>query len=55
MVAADAAPQHHEPTLTPVLHLLRQLGERRDVHDLAVDKPGSRLAVRRSIPETVDA
>jgi oxaloacetate decarboxylase alpha subunit len=47
MVAAGPAPQHHNPTLTPVLSLLRELGERTTVHDLAISKPGLRLSVHR--------
>ena len=47
MVAAGPAPQHHNPTLTPVLNLLRELGERTTVHDLAISKPGLRLSVHR--------
>jgi oxaloacetate decarboxylase alpha subunit len=47
MLAAGPAPAHHNPGLTPVLSLLRELGDRRTVHDLAVAKPGLRLAVHR--------
>lgn len=37
----------YNPSLTPVLNLLGELGERTTVHDLAVSKPGLRLFVRR--------
>ncbi len=47
MVAAGPAPTHYNPTLTPVLTLLRELGERPSVHDLAVGKPDLRLFVHR--------
>ncbi|HEX2074830.1 MAG TPA: biotin carboxyl carrier protein [Geodermatophilus sp.] len=48
MVAAGPAPRHFNPSLAPVLTLLRELGERKTVHDLTVSKPGLRLAVRRA-------
>ena len=47
MLAAGPAPQHFNPALAPVLTLLRELGERRTVHDLAVAKPDLRLFVHR--------
>jgi oxaloacetate decarboxylase alpha subunit len=48
MVAAGPAARHFNPELAPVLTLLRELGARPAVRDLAVDKPGFRLSVRRS-------
>ncbi|RFU20346.1 biotin carboxyl carrier protein [Geodermatophilus marinus] len=48
MLAAGPAPRSADPGLAPVLSLLAELGSRRSVHDLAVAKPGFRLAVRRS-------
>jgi oxaloacetate decarboxylase alpha subunit len=48
MVAAGPAPDHYNPTLSPVLALLDGLGSRPSVHDLAVSKPGFSLAVRRA-------
>jgi oxaloacetate decarboxylase alpha subunit len=48
MVAAGPAARHFNPELAPVLMLLRELGARPAVRDLAVDKPGFRLSVRRS-------
>ena len=47
MLAAGPAPDHYNPELTSVLHLLGELGERRSVHDLAVAKPNLRLFVHR--------
>ncbi|WP_433781220.1 biotin carboxyl carrier protein [Actinomycetospora sp. CA-101289] len=47
MLAADPAPQHHQPALTPVLDLVRAVGERSSVHDLAVTKGDLRLSVHR--------
>jgi oxaloacetate decarboxylase alpha subunit len=47
MLAAGPAPQHFNPVLAPVLTLLRELGERKSVQDLAVAKPDLRLFVHR--------
>ena len=47
MLAAGPAREHFNPGLVPVLDLLRELGDRRSVHDLAVTKPGMRLSVHR--------
>ena len=48
MLAAGPAPRHFNPSLTPVLSLLRELGSRSSVHDLAVTTPGLRMSVRRA-------
>ncbi|MEU2347956.1 biotin carboxyl carrier protein [Modestobacter sp. NPDC049651] len=55
MVAAGPAPRHYQPTLAPVLGLIRELGERTTVHDLAVAKPGLRLSVHRRPEEDARA
>jgi oxaloacetate decarboxylase alpha subunit len=47
MIAAGPAPRHYNPSLTPVLNLLEEVGSRPSVHDLAVSKHGFSLAVRR--------
>jgi oxaloacetate decarboxylase alpha subunit len=47
MLAAGPAPQHFNPAMAPVLTLLRELGGRTSVHDLAVAKPDLRLFVHR--------
>jgi oxaloacetate decarboxylase (Na+ extruding) subunit alpha len=47
MLAAGPAPQHHQPALTPVVDLVRALGERPGVHDLAITKGDLRLSVHR--------
>lgn len=47
MLAAGPAQDHFNPVLAPVVGLLRELGERRTVHDLAVAKPDLRLFVHR--------
>ncbi|WP_369252287.1 biotin carboxyl carrier protein [Geodermatophilus amargosae] len=48
MLAAGPAPRHFNPSLAPVLTLLRELGSRTSVHDLAVATPGLRMSVRRT-------
>ncbi|MCW2678263.1 MAG: xccA [Modestobacter sp.] len=53
MLAAGPAPRHFNPELAPVLTLLRELGDRRSVHDLGVTTPGLRLQVHRRPEETV--
>ena len=55
MLAAGPAPRHFNPELAPVLTLLRELGDRPSVHDLAVTKPGLRLQVHRHSEESLDA
>jgi oxaloacetate decarboxylase alpha subunit len=54
MLAAGPAPRHFNPTMAPVLTLLRELGSRSTVHDLAVAKPGLRLSVRRESAGVAD-
>ena len=48
MLAAGPAPRHFNPSMAPVLALLRELGSRSTVLDLAVRKPGLGLSVRRN-------
>ena len=55
MLAAGPAPRHFNPVLAPVLTLLRELGERTTVHDLAVAKPDLRLSVHRRAEGTARA
>ena len=47
MLAAGPAAGHFNPVLAPVLTLLRELGERRSVRDLAIVKPNLGLFVHR--------
>jgi oxaloacetate decarboxylase (Na+ extruding) subunit alpha len=47
MLAAGPVRSRYNPRLAPVLDLLRELGDRRSVHDLAVAKPDLRLFVHR--------
>ena len=47
MLAAGPAPRRYNPELKPVLSLIRQLAARRDLAQVAVEKPGFRLQLRR--------
>jgi oxaloacetate decarboxylase alpha subunit len=47
MLAAGPAPRHYDPTLKPVMTLLRDLAGRRDLSHVTVEKPGFRLELRR--------
>jgi len=47
MVAAGPARRHYNPTLSPVLDLLRKLLARDDLEYVAIDKAGMRLELRR--------
>jgi len=47
MLAAGPAARHYNPTLSPVLSLLRQLTARRDLAQIAIEKPGFRLTLRQ--------
>jgi oxaloacetate decarboxylase alpha subunit len=47
MVAAGPARRHYNPTVSPVLDLIRKLSERSDLEYIAIDKPGMRLELRR--------
>jgi oxaloacetate decarboxylase alpha subunit len=47
MLAAGPAPRHYDPTLKPVMTLLRELTSRRDLSHFTVEKPGFKLELRR--------
>jgi oxaloacetate decarboxylase alpha subunit len=47
MVAAGPARRHYNPTISPVLDLIRKLGTRSDLEYIAIDKPGMKLELRR--------
>jgi len=47
MLAAGPAARHYDPTLKPVMSLLRQLTAQRDLAHVAVEKPGFKLTLRR--------
>jgi oxaloacetate decarboxylase alpha subunit len=47
MVAAGPARRHYNPTLRPVIDLLRKLSARDDLEYVAVEKAGMRLELRR--------
>jgi oxaloacetate decarboxylase alpha subunit len=48
MRAAGPAARHYNPTLKPVMSLIRQLAERRDLSHVRIEKAGFRLEMRRS-------
>jgi oxaloacetate decarboxylase alpha subunit len=48
MRAAGPAARHYNPKLKPVISLLRQLTERRDLAEISVEKPGFKLRLRRN-------
>jgi oxaloacetate decarboxylase alpha subunit len=43
MQAAGPAPRHYDPQLRPVLALLRQLADKRDLTAVTIEKPGFKL------------
>jgi oxaloacetate decarboxylase alpha subunit len=47
MLAAGPAPRRYDPTLKPVMTLLRDLAGRRDLSHVTVEKPGFKLELRR--------
>jgi oxaloacetate decarboxylase alpha subunit len=47
MLAAGPARRHYNPTVSPILDLIRQLGARRDLEYIAIDKAGMKLELRR--------
>ncbi len=47
MLAAGPAARHYNPALQPVMSLIRQLTERRDLSNVCVEKQGFRLELRR--------
>jgi oxaloacetate decarboxylase alpha subunit len=51
MLAAGPARRRYNPELAPVLQLLRGLSGRDVPDELIVDKPGFRLALRRTTRE----
>ena len=50
MLAAGPAGRHYDPTLKPVMSLVRQLAARTDLAHVAVQKPGFKLELRRNTP-----
>jgi oxaloacetate decarboxylase alpha subunit len=47
MLAAGPAARHYNPTVKPVLSLIRQLAKHRDLSHVCVEKPGFRLELHR--------
>ena len=52
MLAAGPAGRHYDPTLKPVMSLVRQLTARTDLAHVAVQKPGFKLELRRNTPRS---
>ena len=52
MRAAGPAARHYNPTLKPVMALIRQLAAHRELSHVAVEKPGFKLELRRNGPVT---
>jgi oxaloacetate decarboxylase alpha subunit len=50
MLAAGPAARKYDPSFKSVLHLIRELTARRDIAQIAVEKPGFRLELRRRTP-----
>ena len=48
MKAAGPAARHYNPALKPVMSLIRQLAEHRDLSSVSVEKAGFRLELRRN-------
>jgi oxaloacetate decarboxylase alpha subunit len=48
MKAAGPAARHYNPALKPVVSLIRQLAEHRDLSQVSVEKPGFKLELRRN-------
>jgi oxaloacetate decarboxylase (Na+ extruding) subunit alpha len=55
MLAAGPAARHYDPTLKPVISLVRQLTGRTDLAHISVQKPGFKLELRRNVPRTTAA
>jgi oxaloacetate decarboxylase alpha subunit len=47
MVAAGPARRHYDPSISPVLDLIRKLAARSDLDYVAIGKAGMRLELRR--------
>jgi oxaloacetate decarboxylase alpha subunit len=47
MLAAGPAARHYNPTLKPVMSLIRQLSARRDLSEISIQKAGFKLDLRR--------
>jgi oxaloacetate decarboxylase alpha subunit len=50
MLAAGPAARHYDPTLKPVVSLVRQLTARTDLAQISVQKAGFKLELRRNTP-----
>ncbi|HEY6457984.1 MAG TPA: hypothetical protein VIY90_22125, partial [Steroidobacteraceae bacterium] len=52
MLAAGPAARHYNPSVTPVLSLMRQLAKHRELTHFCVEKPGFRLELHRHMHTT---
>ena len=52
MLAAGPAQRRYDPSVKPVMDLIRTLTARRDLSSVSVEKAGFRLALRRTTPPT---
>ena len=52
MVAAGPAERHYDPSIKPLMGLIRTLAARRDLWSVSLEKPGFRLSLSRSEPAT---
>jgi oxaloacetate decarboxylase alpha subunit len=50
MLAKGPAPRHYNPSLTPVVSLLRKLAQREDLTHVSLQKAGFKLELRRHAP-----
>ena len=50
MLAAGPAERHYDPSIKPLMSLIRTLAARRDLWSVSLEKPGFRLALSRSEP-----
>ena len=48
MQPPGAAPRRYDPEISTITALIRELAARTDIAEVAVDKPGFRLAMRRN-------
>ncbi len=47
MMSAPPAPRHYNPAMRPVLNLLEQLAEHRELTQVTIQKPGFKMELRR--------
>jgi oxaloacetate decarboxylase alpha subunit len=55
MLAAGPAQLHYDPSVKPLMSLIRALAARRDLWSVSLEKPGFRLTLSRSEPATAES